>query len=257
MRPCEIAAGVHWLPLHRGPRAVNVYLVRGAGSWSLVDAGWAGDAAAIRAAAGELFGADTPPASIILTHHHPDHGGSARELSRGWGVPVWVHPGELPLALGDVSALRHDSGPLDRWAILPALRAMGRRRMEAVLERGSLTGAARPLDPDAAPPGLRGWQVLSTPGHTPGHIALVRWDDRACITGDALATVELNALPGMVLGTRRISVSPWLTTWDWTAAKSSAVAVAALAPQVIAGGHGAPMRGREAREGARRFLLRH
>ena len=256
MPPREIAPGVYWLPLGKGLRAVNTYLVRTPRSWSLVDAGWAGDAPAIRTAAEELFGTGTPPTSIILTHHHPDHGGAARELCRSWAVPVWVHPRELPLALGDVSALRCGTGPLDRWAILPALRAMGKERMGAVLARGSLAGAVRALAADAAPPGLPGWQVLATPGHTPGHIALVRPDDRVVITGDALVTVELNALPGVLLGTRRVSTPPWLTTWDWTTAKASATAVAALAPRVIAGGHGAPLCGHDAREGARRFLHR-
>ena len=47
----EIAPGVHWLPLGKGLRASNVYLVRSGSSWSLIDAGWAKDAAAIRRAA--------------------------------------------------------------------------------------------------------------------------------------------------------------------------------------------------------------
>ena len=167
----EIAPGVHWLPLGKGLRASNVYFVRSDSSWSLIDGGWARDAPAIRLAAESLFGRGTPPASILLTHDHPDHAGAVRELAQLWHLPTWVHPRELPLALGDAQALHDYAGPLDRWVILPSMRLMGRRRMEATLSRGSLKGVVRAFDPTDGPPGLAGWEALPTPGHTPGHVA--------------------------------------------------------------------------------------
>jgi glyoxylase-like metal-dependent hydrolase (beta-lactamase superfamily II) len=251
----EIAPGVHWLPLGKGLRASNVYFVRSGSSWSLVDAGWAKDAPAIRRAAESLFGRDTPPASILLTHDHPDHAGAVRELSQLWDLPAWVHPQELPLALGDAQAIHRYAGPLDRWVILPAMRLMGRRRMEAMLSQGSLQGHVRAFDPAAGPPGLTGWEALSTPGHTPGHVAFIRTDDRVAITGDALVTVDLNSLRGILRGEQGVSGPPWYTSWNWPAAKASAAAVAELAPSVIAGGHGVPMTGQAAREGLRGFLM--
>lgn len=250
----EIAPGVYWLMLGRGWRAVNVYLARAGSGWALIDAGWKGDAAAIAAAAEEVFGKDAPAASVLLTHVHPDHSGAAHELARRWDCRVWVHPRELPIALGEVDAIRHGSGPLDRWLILPAMRCAGRRRRERLLARESLAGVAEVLDPGEEPPGLPGWRALQTPGHTPGHVAFLRSEDDVVLTGDALATVELNALPGMVLGRRGLSAAPWITTWDWTAARASASALAALQPSVLAGGHGEPMSGAELQDGLRKYL---
>jgi glyoxylase-like metal-dependent hydrolase (beta-lactamase superfamily II) len=252
----EIAQGVYWLSLGRGLRASNVYFVRSDSSWSLIDAGWAKDAPAIRRGAESLFGRDTPPSSILLTHDHPDHSGAIRELSKAWDLPVWVHPQELPLALGDVQAIRRYAGPLDRWVILPSMRLMGSRRMEATLSRASLEGIARAFDPEAGPPGLTGWEALSTPGHTPGHVAFFRREDRVAITGDALVTIDLNSLRAIFLNEQRVAGPPWYTTWDWPAAEASAAAVAKLAPRVIAGGHGVPLTGLAAREGLRRFVRR-
>lgn len=252
----EIAPGVFWLPLGKGLRASNVYFVRSDSSWSLVDAGWAKDAAAIRRTAESLFGKNTPPRSILLTHDHPDHAGAIRELAQLWDLQAWVHPRELPLALGDVQAIHGYAGPLDRWAILPAMRLMGSRRMEAALSRASLKGVVRAFDPEAGPPGLTGWEALSTPGHTPGHVAFIRREDRVAITGDALVTVDLNSWRGILLSEQRVAGPPRYTSWSWPVAVASAAALARLAPRVIAGGHGVPMTGFAASEGLRGFLER-
>ena len=128
--------------------------------------------------------------------------------------------------------------------------------MEATLSRASLEGIARAFDPEAGPPGLTEWEALSTPGHTPGHVAFFRREDRVAITGDALVTIDLNSLRGILLNEQRVAGPPWYTTWDWPAAEASAAAVAKLAPRVIAGGHGVPLTGLAAREGLRRFLKR-
>ena len=76
--------------------------------------------------------------------------------------------------------------------------------MEATLSRSSLEGIVRAFDPGAGPPGLTGWEALSTPGHTPGHVAFIRREDRVAITGDALVTVDLNSLRGILLGEQRV-----------------------------------------------------
>lgn len=252
----EIAPDVHWLALGRGLRTSNVYLVRCDASWSLIDAGWSSDAAAIRDAAASLFGPQTPPTSILLTHAHPDHAGAVHDLAQLWDAPVLVHPDELPLALGDSAAIQRHAGPLDRWVILPMLRLAGRRRMEAMLARSSLKGVVRSFDPSAPLPGLSGWEALATPGHTPGHITLVRKADHVAITGDALVTIDLNSVRGVVLGEPKVAAPPWYTTWDWRAAKSSALAVARLAPSVLAAGHGVPLSGDDCVRLTREFVAR-
>jgi glyoxylase-like metal-dependent hydrolase (beta-lactamase superfamily II) len=138
--------------------------------------------------------ADGAGVLILLPHDHPDHAGSARELAQMWHCPVWVHPDELPLVLGDISTFHRYANRLDRWVILPLLRLMGPRRTASMLSQASFADVARPFDPTADLPGLPDWEAVPTPGHTPGHVAYFRRNDRVLIAGDALVTVNLNSL---------------------------------------------------------------
>ena len=250
----QIARDVYWLPLGRSLEAVNVYFIGSREGWCLVDAGWPKHAAEIRHTAAGLFGSGTRPAAILLTHCHPDHAGAARELALGWRCEVLLHARDLPLADPDEQAVRECGGPLDRWVILPAMRLMGARRMQAALKKSALGSVARALDPSAPPRCLDGWTVLLVPGHTPGHVALLRALDGVTITGDALCTIDLNSPLELVRQRPMLGYPPWITTCDWTAAKASAAAVVALGPGVIAPGHGVPMRGAEASGHILRFL---
>ena len=245
----EIAPGVHCMETGKGISRSNVYFVQSGSSWVLIDAAPANCGQSIRKTAKFLFGANTRPASILLTHDHPDHAGSALELARMWDCPVYVHPDEMPLvAIGDLSTIEKYANPLDRWIILPLLRSMPRRRVESMLSRASLRGVVRAFDPSAAVPGLPDWECIPTPGHTPGQVAFFRTSDRVLITGDAIVTVDLNSLWGFLLwglrlNKQRVSGPPWYSTWNWRAAKESVTAVARLEPRVLASGHGVPMSG--------------
>ena len=240
--PLEIAPGVCCL----GPRSrtqTNVYLVRAGSGWFLVDAGWEGDADRIAAAPRSLLGPDTSPSAILLTHADPNHVGAARALAEAWGCLILAHPDELAIAHGDFAAMERSAGPLDRWVILPAMRAIGERRRADVLVRGRLAGLTATLPPDGTIPGMDGWAWIATPGHTPGHVSFVRWSDRVVLTGDALLTLEVNTPTGFLVGRQGLSGPPWYTTWDRRAANASIAAIAALEPAVVGGGHGRPIRG--------------
>ncbi len=221
--------------------------------WALIDAGWTKDGPSIKQAAESLFGVGARPASILLTHFHPDHAGSALELARTWDCPVYVHPDELPLANGEFAAITKYAGPLDRWVVLPLMRAMGRRRREAILSSSSLKGLARAFDPGTAVPGLPGWECVPTPGHTPGHVSFFRPSDRVVLTGDAVVTLKVNSLSGLLLQRPGLSGPPWYTTWSRRAAKESVATLAQLEPNVLAGGHGTPMTGPETGDALRAF----
>jgi glyoxylase-like metal-dependent hydrolase (beta-lactamase superfamily II) len=251
-------------PIAKGVYAVGpaghsqtvVYLVSSGQRWALVDTGWAGDADRIRAAAAELFQAAGPPAAILLTHHHPDHGGSAARLARSWGVSVYVHPDELAIAEGSFRAMRESAGPMDRALVLPLLRAMGRRRREAAIARSSLRGVAAVLEPDGLVPGLPDWRWIHTPGHTPGHVSFFRDEDRVALTGDALVTLRVNSLRGMLFGAPGLSGPPRYTTWSWERATASIGLIADLDPQVIGPGHGSPLVGPDTAARVRAFADR-
>jgi len=258
----EIAAGMFYIETGKGIMRSTVYFVRSgsASSWVLIDSASAHCGPLIREAAEALFGAKTPPTAILLTHVHPDHAGSALELAQGWNCPVYVHPDELPFATADSSnffatyhnyttaAGRWTPPPLDKWLILPLVRAMPGRKREVMLAGSSLKGVVRAFEPGKGLPGLPEWDYIPTPGHTPGHVAFFRPADRVLIAGDALLTINLNSAKGFLLwslsrNNPRVSGPPWYTTWCWQAAKESVGRIARLEPRILAGGHGLPMTG--------------
>ncbi len=217
------AAGVYCLVTGKR-RDSNVYFVRSGETWVLVDTGWRSRAQLIRSAAETLFGVGARPRAIALTHMHPDHAGSAFELTRMWDVALYALPDELPLP---------PSGP-----IIGALAGVERRWMLPSGQDG-LT----PIDLSVGVPGLPDWQVIPTPGHTPGHLALFREGDRALITGDAVLTVNLNSLGDALSQRHTIGGPPRFATWNWRAATESVAELARLEPRVVAPGHGRPMAG--------------
>lgn len=230
--PREIAAGVYWVPIG----VANVYLVRSGPLWVLIDTSWSKRAALIREAAESVFGADARPACILITHLHPDHTASAVELARLWNVPVYVHEAELPLAAKNFPP--EYLSPFERRLVEPLVRLLPRRP-----DNSELAAVLRALDPSSAVPGLPDWTCIHTPGHTPGHIVLFRGSDRVLITGDAILTINVNSLWDLLLGKQLVSGPPYISTWNWPAAKASVAALAALEPNVLACGHGIPMSG--------------
>ncbi|HET7474395.1 MAG TPA: MBL fold metallo-hydrolase, partial [Dermatophilaceae bacterium] len=238
--PREIAPGVY-RALGRGLTKTNVYLVRSGASWVLVDAAWPGSAAAIRAAAASVFGRDARPAAILLTHLHPDHDGSARELALSWEVDVYVHPDELPMA-GPEYPMEY-ANPTDRRISAVLTRVLPARTLERMRARTNLVGIVRVLDPASPVPGLPDWRCVPTPGHTPGHVAFHRPSDGVLIAGDAVLTLNANSVRDVVLGRCRLAGPPRYFSWDWRAVTASVAALAALQPRVLATGHGTPLSG--------------
>jgi deazaflavin-dependent oxidoreductase (nitroreductase family) len=257
-------AGDHRLPVQEiapgvvcvgpwGRTQTTVHLVQGANGWVLVDAGWAGDAGRIGAAVQDVLGLENDPEAIVLTHAHPDHSGAARELAGRWSCPVYLHPDELPIVSGDFAAMRALAAPLDRWVIVPMMRVMGRRRRQELLAAGSLAGMARTLTPGELVPALPDWQVLRTPGHTPGHLAFFRPSDRVLICGDALVNLRVNGVWGLLRGEQGLSCPPWYTTWNRPLAATTIRGLAALEPAVLGSGHGPPLTGPQTASRIHRF----
>jgi glyoxylase-like metal-dependent hydrolase (beta-lactamase superfamily II) len=230
----EVAHDVYAVGIGRGAISTNVYLIRSGSSWTLVDSGWPGSGRKIRAAAESIFGIGTRPASMVLTHLHPDHSGATRELAEYWGQPAYVHPDEFPLAAG----YRPEYAiPLDRW-LVPLIRRLPTKAQATIATGADLTAVVRVFDSQAGVPGLSGWTAVHTPGHTPGHISLYRSSDGVLITGDAVVSVNLNSLLGILTGRQGVFAPPRYSTWDPAAAQRSIAALAALEPQVVATGHG-------------------
>lgn len=130
------------------------------------------------------------------------------------------------------------------------------------MERESLKGVAWTFEPEAAPPGLPEWTSMATPGHSPGHTAFFRRDDRVLISGDALLTVDAGSLGGVLSwvlrpNRPRVCEPPWYTNWDRTKMLAAAGAVVQLQPRVLAPGHGRPLSGAAAAPELRTYALTH
>jgi glyoxylase-like metal-dependent hydrolase (beta-lactamase superfamily II) len=231
----ELTPGVYVVTTGPGPLGSNVYLVRSGDSWVLIDTGWPGGGPAIASAAAAVFG--TAPVAILLSHVHPDHSGSVRELVRTWSVPVYATPEELPFTAGRLSP--RYGNPLDRWLLGPVLAALPERTRARMYQRTCLDDVVQAFDPDGEVPFLPEWTCVRTPGHTPGHVAFHRPRDGLLVTGDAVLGVNLNSVSGLRPGpATRLYGPPYYTTWDWRAATDSIATLARLAPSIVAPGHG-------------------
>lgn len=238
--PIEIAADVHLLHTGYSRFTSNVYFVRSGSHWVLVDTGLPGSHTAVIAMAEALFGADTRPAAIVLTHAHPDHTGTVRALAERWKTPVYIHPNEIPLTRGE--AVNAYANALDRRLLHP----LGKVLPFKALQPPNLSDVVQPVDPDTGIPALPQWRCVPTPGHTPGHMALFRPEDGVLLSGDAVLTIDLNSPIGLVSGAQRVGGPPWVTTWNRAIAEVSIMTLAALKPKVLAPGHGDPMTGHRA-----------
>src|SRR5947209_14684111 len=161
---------------------VNVFAVTHPdGTWTLIDAGLPFSKEYIRSWAEKNFG--KAPNAIVLSHGHFDHVSAASELAEQWDVPIFAHALEHRYLTG-----KEEYPPPNVMAgggtmplISPLLPrgpiSLGNRLRELPEEQGT-----RPLMP--------GWQVLHTPGHTPGHVSFFRPDDRVLLPADAFCTTK-------------------------------------------------------------------
>ena len=167
---------------------VNLYMIGAPGSqnWGPVDAGFPTYGSRIRQIAERRFG-KVPPKAIVLTHGHFDHTGSIHNLLTTLDVPVYAHHAELPFLTGQASYPPPD----------PTVGGGG------FMSWSSFVFAKKPIDLDsrvrALPesgeiPELPGWRFVHTPGHSPGHVALFREEDRLLIAGDAFVTINAESL---------------------------------------------------------------
>ena len=238
----QVAAGVFQL---RIKRFVNVYFIETGtpGEWVLLDTGLPGSDQEIRAAAEQLFGPDAKPQCIILTHGHLDHLGAAKELAAAWGVPVVVHPLEIPYVT------RQAFYPPSDPTVGGSLAFMSRFFPKQLPDLTDVVQAL-PLD-DEHPPYLAQWRWLPVPGHAPGQIALFRLADRTLLGGDAFATTHHASLPAVLLGVPRISVAGPPFNYDWAQCRQSVQTLADLEPAAIGCGHGPVIKGPAAATGLR------
>lgn len=220
---------------------VNVYFIKsheGNGSeWILVDAGIGNCAEKIKNAAYEFLGERKKPSAIILTHGHFDHIGALKNLAIEWDVPVYAHKKELPYLTGKSSY-----PPPDPTVGGGAMSLLSWAYPKGPIDLGN---KVQPFPSDGKLPGMPEWQIIDTPGHSPGHVSFFRESDRTLIAGDAIVTVKQESALAVLNQKQELHGPPAYFTCDWPAAKQSVKKILNLKPQVAATGHGIPMKGEE------------
>lgn len=166
------------------------YAVLGDDGVHLIDPGWDGTANLTRiaealAAAGRTL---DDVATVVVTHHHPDHLGLAARLRAHSGARIVMSADERRVLAAVVDPAATDPGAyrvtVERWGVPHDRRA----ELLASFTRPSLTGDVEPdallADGDALDLGARQLEVVATPGHTGGHVCLADRAARLLFTGD-------------------------------------------------------------------------
>lgn len=219
---------------------VNMYIVRNPedNTWVLIDTGLKSSAAKIRKMAEFLFGPESKPEAILLTHGHFDHVGSMMQLAAEWDITVYCHYLELPYLSGKSSYPPPD--PSVGGGLMASVSWLYPKKPI------NAEGFLQILPPDGSVPFLPDWKYIYTPGHAPGHVSYFRQRDRVLIAGDAVVTTKAESAMSVLVNEKKIvSGPPKYFTYDWKAAEISVRNIADLEPRIIASGHGKPMSGKD------------
>jgi glyoxylase-like metal-dependent hydrolase (beta-lactamase superfamily II) len=165
--PEKIATGVYRVDAIRIPNAINVLLLENDDGWTLVDTGAESEAGRIREAITALGSGPEDVKRIFLTHHHPDH------IAGLEGLQEWAPDAALGATEYEAMVI---SGQLP-----PALptNPILRRFAEADIPPFSVGKILREGDL------VSGFRIVSTPGHSLGHVSLLRDADGLMFTADA------------------------------------------------------------------------
>jgi glyoxylase-like metal-dependent hydrolase (beta-lactamase superfamily II) len=170
---------------------MNLCLLVQDGKITLVDAGFPGSAGLLLAYLGEIDLSPRAIQRIIITHHHIDHVGGLAEIVALTGAEVWAHKADVPVIDGTQPRPALPAERLD--AMLARIPADQR---EAAAARMQQMAAVAGVPVDLGLVGgeelklLGGVEILHTPGHTAGHLALYLPALSLLIAGDLLRYEE-------------------------------------------------------------------
>jgi glyoxylase-like metal-dependent hydrolase (beta-lactamase superfamily II) len=182
---------------------VNIYILEDV----LIDSGMPYDRGRI---AKQIRGREI--SAHALTHAHPDHAGSSHAICEGFGLPFWCGAGDVEAAERGKVATRFLGGWIPGTAAHPVAKG---------LKEGDVVG---------------GFEVLDTPGHSPGHVSYWRESDRTLVCGDVIFGYN----PFLLIG--GVREPPRLLTIDPEQNRRSIKRLAALQPLLTCFGHGPPLR---------------
>ena len=201
--PTEILSGLYQLrvPIPDNPLGwVLPYLIRSNDGYTLIDSGWNTPEAfaALEQELRHVGVAFEDIKRLIVTHVHPDHYGLAGRVKEVSGCRVITHQRERDFIR---SRYRNPEQLLER------MRAWLIEHGVPIDEVQDLQSAAMPVRPWVVPVepdavlwggetldfGLYKFEVLWTPGHSPGHVCFYDRTQRIILTGDhVLPTITPN-----------------------------------------------------------------
>jgi glyoxylase-like metal-dependent hydrolase (beta-lactamase superfamily II) len=192
---------------------VNAWLVAEDDGLTVIDTTMKGAGKKLLAAADAL---GAPIVRIVLTHAHGDHVGALDELAAALpGAEVSISARDARLLKKDMSL---EPGEPERKLV------------------GSYTGAETvPTRTVVHGDRIGSLEVVATPGHTPGHIALLDPRDRTIYCGDVFSTIG-----GVASSAKTYPRFPLIRmgTWSPELDVPSARILRALDPARLAPGHG-------------------
>src|SRR5215208_3811966 len=176
----RVTNSVYVLPIPRSPQEADSYLnltliVDEDNGTTLVDAGLPDQTEAIGTALVEGGIGVRDLRRIIFTHQDLDHVGSGAALVRQSGARVLAHSADAPYIEGRLRPLKPIPEMLEQ-----------RPQMREVLERLEPVGIDEYVEDGTRLDLAGGTKVISTPGHTPGHMSLYLERSKVLIAGDAL-----------------------------------------------------------------------
>ena len=194
----EIVSGVYQLkiPIPNNPlECTNIYLVQGDDEYLLIDAGW-DNRAALQSLKKQLaeIGVDLKDISqIIATHGHHDHYGLAGKLRQLSQAKISLHymdknlvnPGELKMDefIRQTEQWLHSNGVPAHELAAPWMGPPGMKMPTPTLPDVILHGG------ETISTGVFNFQVLWTPGHSPGHVCLYEPSQKILFAGDHVLPV--------------------------------------------------------------------
>jgi glyoxylase-like metal-dependent hydrolase (beta-lactamase superfamily II) len=163
---------------------VNAYLLETRDGLVLIDAGWPNKTDVIFRA---VQNAGHDPKNIrhlVLTHGHIDHAGSAAEVIQRTGARAYAHAADLDLinkGQAEHAGTSITPGVVPKLIYLFFIKPGGTTYRPFNIDQTLEDGQHLPMAPDV--------EVIHSPGHSAGHVALLLRNEGILIAGDICSNV--------------------------------------------------------------------
>jgi glyoxylase-like metal-dependent hydrolase (beta-lactamase superfamily II) len=206
----EIIEGIHRVDEASANMAhANVYLVINGEELTVIDTGTSGNAQKIVGYVQKIGHQPSDVKTIILTHFHMDHMGSAKELKALTNAKVAVHTEDADFVSGKKPL------PKPKNILFRAVSSFVKPapvEVDIILKEGDK---------------IAGLTVFHTPGHTPGSIVLLDEERKVLFAGDTLR-----------YDGKKVSGAPEQFSIDSNQVRESIAKVSTLNFDVMLPGHG-------------------